>query len=78
MIVSLLALASLTGCATVYRSNLEVYCPPIAQYDETFSNNLADELAKIPADYVHVDTALSDYVKLRDKIRLCVAEREKI
>ena len=41
----LTVLASLTGCATtVYKTQLEIYCPQIKQYDDQFNQKLADEI----------------------------------
>ena len=71
-------MALLSGCAeTVYRTNLQVYCPPIQQYSDEFTNELADELASLPDEYPTIPMAVIDYVKLRDRIRACNEERDK-
>ncbi len=71
MIVSLL----LTGCGkTVYRTQLEVYCPPIVNYSKEYNELLANELESLPLDSA-IPMAITDYVKLRDKVRKCEEER---
>lgn len=70
----------LSGCAsTVYKTELEVYCPPIVAYKPEFNSRLADEIESLPdtnGNPAIVD-ALSDYASLRDKIRACQKERDK-
>lgn len=69
----------LTGCAgTVYRTQLEVYCPPIATYTPEWNEDLADELSTLPKDYSSIPMAITDYAKLRDRIRRCESERDKL
>ena len=78
-ILLLTAALSLTGCAkTVYRTQLEIYCPQIAQYDERFNNQLADELESLPATATAIDEAVKNYIYLRDRIRRCNEEKDKI
>jgi hypothetical protein len=78
-ILLLTAALSLTGCAkTVYRTQLEIYCPQIAQYDERFNNQLADELESLPAEATAIDEAVKNYIYLRDRIRRCNEEKDKI
>ena len=79
-ILTLLALTtSLTGCAeTVYRTQLEVYCPPLAQYTPEWNNGLADELDALPDDSTRIPLAITDYARLRDRIRLCEKEKEEL
>ena len=70
----------LSGCAsTVYKTELEVYCPPIVEYNGEFNNKLLDEIESLPVSDGHqaIVEALSDYAALRDKIRACVEERNK-
>ena len=75
----LTVLASLTGCATtVYKTKLEIYCPQIKQYDERFNNQLADELESLPATATAIDEAVKNYIYLRDRIRRCEEEKDKI
>lgn len=75
VIVSLL----LSGCAgTVYRTKLDVYCPPIAQYSKEWNEELATELDTLPQDYTTIPMAITDYVKLRDRIRACETEKGKL
>jgi len=78
-ILLLTASLLLTGCAkTVYRTQLEIYCPQIAQYDERFNNQLADELESLPAASTAIDEAVKNYIYLRDRIRRCNEEKDKI
>jgi len=75
LIVSL----SLSGCAqTVYRTQLEIYCPQLKQYSEAFNNNLADEIESLPPDNRAIEEAIGNYVYLRDRIRRCHEERENL
>lgn len=72
-------MTSLTGCAgTVYRTQLEVYCPPLAQYSKEWNNDLADELDALPQEYSAIPMAITDYAKLRDRIRNCEKEKGKL
>lgn len=70
----------LSGCAsTVYKTELEIYCPNIMEYNKVFNEKLADEIESLPdtnGNLAIVD-ALSDYASLRDKIRACQKERDK-
>jgi len=69
----------LTGCAgTVYRTDLEVYCPPMKTYSDEYNAKLAGELDALPSANIAIDTAITDYVALRDRIRACVSERENL
>lgn len=71
----------LTGCAgAVYKTEVEVYCPSIAQYDEDFNNELALELESLPEidGEPAIVEALSDYASLRDRIRACEKERDNL
>jgi sarcosine oxidase delta subunit len=78
-ILLLTASLLLTGCGTtVYRTQLEIYCPQIKQYDERFNNQLADELESLPAEATAIDEAVKNYIYLRDRIRRCTEEKDKI
>jgi hypothetical protein len=78
-IVLLIAAVSLTGCAeTVYRTKLEVYCPPIQTYTQEFNNELADDLEALADTNGTIHMAISDYAKLRDRIRACEKEKGNI
>ena len=69
----------LTGCvSTVYKTELEVYCPPIKQYSEAFNNRLADEIENLPQDSEAIEEAISNYIVLRDKLRACEEQAQKI
>ena len=62
----------LIGCAkTVYKTEIEVYCPPIKTYTQEFNHRLADEIDGLPKDSTAIDEAISNYILLRDKIRAC-------
>ena len=75
----LIVALSLTGCVTtVYRTQLEVYCPSMAQYDDRFNNQLADEIEALPPDSRAIEEAMKNYIYLRDRIRRCEAERDNI
>ena len=75
----LTVLASLTGCAkTVYRTQLEIYCPQIKQYDEQFNQKLANEIDSLPTEFRAIEEAIGNYVYLRDRIRRCEAEKDRI
>jgi PBP1b-binding outer membrane lipoprotein LpoB len=77
--ILLIASLLLTGCAqTVYRTQLEIYCPKIKQYDDRFNNQLADELESLPAASTAIDEAVKNYIYLRDRIRRCEEEKDKI
>jgi hypothetical protein len=78
-VLLLTVLASLTGCAkTVYRTQLEIYCPQIKQYDEQFNQKLANEIDSLPPDFRAIEEAIGNYVYLRDRIRRCEAEKDRI
>lgn len=75
----LIVLVSLSGCAaTVYRTQLEIYCPSIKQYSEDFNNKLADELESLPSDSRAIEEAMGNYIYLRDRIRRCEEEKDKV
>ena len=78
-ILLLTASLLLTGCAqTVYRTQLEIYCPAIKQYDERFNNLLADELESLPPESRAIEEAMKNYIYLRDRIRRCEEEKGKV
>jgi hypothetical protein len=75
----ILGVALLTGCAeTVYRTQLEVYCPPLQSYDQEWNESLAEELETLGEDYAFIPMVIADYAKLRDKVRRCEQEKEKL
>jgi hypothetical protein len=77
-IALLIVTTSLIGCAnTVYKTELEVYCPPLKSYSEEFNLKLADELESLPSSDVKIVEALSDYIALRDLIRECQKKRDE-
>ena len=79
ILLSIVAVGLLTGCeGTVYRTNLEVYCPPMKNYSQEFNEALAGELDALPGSYEAIPDTISDYAKLRDRIRACETERDKL
>ena len=68
---------SLIGCGTVYdaETRLEIYCPPLIEYEEEYRNKLADEVQELPSGSL-IPEALTDYVELRGLIRVCIEERD--
>jgi hypothetical protein len=71
-------MALLKGCAeTVYRTKLEVYCPPLKQYSQEFNEELSVELDVLQDGYTAIPMVVSDYVKLRDEVKACQKERDK-
>ncbi len=69
----------LSGCAgTVYRTNLEVYCPPMEQYSKDWNKGLATEIESLDEGYFAIPVAIADYAKLRDRIRACEKEKDNI
>ena len=68
----------LAGCGTtVYRTEAQLYCPPIRTYDPAFNEQLISEIESLPSTSTALEEALSDYIALRDKIRACTIERDK-
>ena len=71
-------LVLLTGCGgAVYRTKLEIYCPPMAEYSDEYNRKLAEEIDSLPATSTALETAITDYVTLRDRIRTCDAAKDK-
>lgn len=69
----------LSGCATtVYETVVEPYCPPIKIYNEAFNNRLADEIENLPPDSEAIEEAISNYIVLRDKLRACEEQADKL
>ena len=77
-IALLTAAVLLTACGeTVYRTNLEVYCPPMVQYTPASNEALAEELDALDEGYTTIPLVITDYVKLRDRIRTCEKEKDE-
>jgi hypothetical protein len=75
----LIATSLLSGCAsTVYKTQLEVYCPPLKEYSVEFGLDLADELERLPDNTSKIVSVISDYIALRDLIRACEANSKKL
>jgi hypothetical protein len=47
-------------------------------YSDEYNAKLAGELDALPSENTAIDTAITDYVALRDRIRACVSERENL
>ena len=48
-------------------------------YDKDFNSKLADELVSVPEEESEaINRAIMDYIKLRDTLRNCYKERDKI
>jgi hypothetical protein len=47
-------------------------------YSDEYNAKLAGELDALPSASTAIDTAITDYVALRDRIRACVSERENL
>tara|TARA_R110002073_G_scaffold1398_1_gene9797 strand:+ start:2363 stop:2515 length:153 start_codon:yes stop_codon:yes gene_type:complete len=47
-------------------------------YSDEYNAKLAGELDALPSGSTAIDTAIYDYVALRDRIRACVSERENL
>ena len=78
-VLLILAAVLLTGCEkTVYRTNLEVYCPPLKSYSTDYNEALAQELEALPEGYQAIPNTIADYVKLRDRIRSCEQEKDNL
>ena len=78
MSASLIALILLSGCGrTVFEPRLEVFCPSLKNYSTQFNEQLADEVQSLPAGTA-TETALIDYIELRDRIRACTKARDQI
>tara|TARA_R110002020_G_scaffold196781_1_gene397780 strand:+ start:1248 stop:1400 length:153 start_codon:yes stop_codon:yes gene_type:complete len=50
----------------------------LKQYSEAFNNNLADEIESLPPNNRAIEEAIGNYVYLRDRIRRCHEEKDKI
>lgn len=70
----------LLGCATKdFRpAQLEVYCPQIETYTPAFNSTLVEQISQLPEDFTAIDQVIGDYISLRDTLRKCYQEREKI
>ena len=78
LIALLIGTSLLSGCAsTVYKTQLEIYCPPIVEYSKEFNSRLVNEIESLPPGDSNIVEALSDYAALRDTIRACKKERDK-
>ena len=47
-------------------------------YSKEFNEALAMELDALPGSYEAIPDTISDYAKLRDRIRACETERDKL
>ncbi len=69
---------SLTSCgSTVFRTNMEIYCPTIKEYPEDFGYELTDELVLAEENGIEMPLTIEvidDYRLLREKIEACKEE----
>lgn len=49
-------------------------CPELIQYTDAQQQAAADELERIPVDYVMVKVLITDYSNLRAKVRVCAGK----
>ena len=49
----------------------------MAQYSPEYNQKLAEEIDNLPADSTALETAITDYVTLRDRIKTCDEEKDK-
>ena len=78
-VLLIIAAVLLIGCEkTVYRTNLEVYCPPLKSYSTDFNETLAAELDVLNEAYEAIPEVVTDYIKLRDRIRVCEQEKDNL
>jgi hypothetical protein len=69
----------LSGCAdTVYKTKLEVYCPPMEQYSSSWNSDLADQVEALGPESSLIPMTIADYAKLRDRIRACEKEKGEL
>ena len=68
-ILAVVSLLLLTACEKV--AFREPYCGPLINYDQDFSNRLADEIASLDSSYYYIHMSLNDYINTRDQIRVC-------
>ena len=47
-------------------------------YSKEFNEALATELEALPGSYEAIPNTIGDYAKLRDRIRACETERNKL
>ena len=47
-------------------------------YSQEFNEALATELEALPGSYEAIPNTIGDYAKLRDRIRACETERDKL
>jgi hypothetical protein len=50
----------------------------MAKYSAQWNADLADEIDALPSETSAISQAITDYAKLRDRIRLCETEKEKL
>lgn len=68
---------SLSACAeTVFRTQLNIYCPPIVEYTPAFNERLAQEIEALPRDSIAIGQTISDYAAMRDRARACQKEQK--
>ena len=72
--VLVIAMISLTGCATAgFEANGVATCPPVVEYSREFQAKAAEELALL-SDESAVVEMMGDYAVLREQARACVSD----
>jgi hypothetical protein len=75
----MIAAISLTGCGTkVFETELEIYCPPIVQYNADFNRRLAAEIESLPSNSTAIVEALADYAYQRELSERCQKVRSNL
>lgn len=69
-----IAMISLTGCATADSDSRAVVCPPVVEYSREFQARAAEELELLP-NGLAITEMLSDYAVMREQANACAATR---
>ena len=68
----------LASCGqTVYRTQLEIYCPAIKNYSKDFEQELALEVESLDDSYSAIPKVIANYGSLRDRVRSCKEKASK-
>lgn len=50
----------------------------MAEYSKEYNEKLAEELTELSQDSTAIETAVADYIHLRDRIRACKNEKDNL
>ncbi len=50
----------------------------MADYSKEYNEKLAEEITSLPQDSDAIETAITDYVQLRDRIRACENKKDNL